>query len=111
MSVSPASFAVWRPTATYPLSLHDALPICAVTARRRDARGHVGAQTSRPGRSSGAFPRQERSEEHTSELQSRGHLVCRLLLAKTRIDRPPEYEIKSKITTERSKGSDQGAVK
>src|SRR5690625_3097972 len=24
-----------------------------------------------------------RSEEHTSELQSRGHLVCRLLLAKT----------------------------
>src|SRR5690625_6784629 len=24
----------------------------------------------------------ERSEEHTSELQSRGHLVCRLLLAK-----------------------------
>src|SRR5690625_5876007 len=24
---------------------------------------------------------QERSEEHTSELQSRGHLVCRLLLA------------------------------
>src|SRR5439155_20058202 len=27
-------------------------------------------------------PRQERSEEHTSELQSRGHLVCRLLLEK-----------------------------
>src|SRR5690625_6316284 len=25
-------------------------------------------------------PEQERSEEHTSELQSRGHLVCRLLL-------------------------------
>src|SRR5690625_7097786 len=25
---------------------------------------------------------QPRSEEHTSELQSRGHLVCRLLLAK-----------------------------
>src|SRR5690625_5454256 len=25
---------------------------------------------------------QRRSEEHTSELQSRGHLVCRLLLAK-----------------------------
>src|SRR5690625_6812984 len=25
----------------------------------------------------------QRSEEHTSELQSRGHLVCRLLLAKT----------------------------
>src|SRR5439155_7297232 len=27
-------------------------------------------------------PRRERSEEHTSELQSRGHLVCRLLLEK-----------------------------
>src|SRR5690625_6851896 len=26
--------------------------------------------------------RQQRSEEHTSELQSRGHLVCRLLLEK-----------------------------
>src|SRR5439155_25879690 len=28
------------------------------------------------------FPLQKRSEEHTSELQSRGHLVCRLLLEK-----------------------------
>src|SRR5690625_5466937 len=27
-------------------------------------------------------PDRERSEEHTSELQSRGHLVCRLLLEK-----------------------------
>src|SRR5690625_5435441 len=27
-------------------------------------------------------PRYTRSEEHTSELQSRGHLVCRLLLEK-----------------------------
>src|SRR5690625_6911059 len=35
----------------------------------------------------------ERSEEHTSELQSRGHLVCRLLLEKKKISsgdaRPP----------------------
>src|SRR5439155_8541125 len=28
----------------------------------------------------------ERSEEHTSELQSRGHLVCRLLLEKKKTD-------------------------
>src|SRR5690625_5460451 len=28
----------------------------------------------------------DRSEEHTSELQSRGHLVCRLLLEKKKID-------------------------
>src|SRR5437870_10824298 len=29
-----------------------------------------------------------RSEEHTSELQSRGHLVCRLLLEKKKTSRP-----------------------
>src|SRR5207253_5368716 len=32
-----------------------------------------------------AIPRLRRSEEHTSELQSRGHLVCRLLLEKKKI--------------------------
>src|SRR5207253_11148134 len=32
--------------------------------------------------------RVERSEEHTSELQSRGHLVCRLLLEKKK-QKPP----------------------
>src|SRR5690625_6967757 len=31
---------------------------------------------------SGQYLEHTRSEEHTSELQSRGHLVCRLLLAK-----------------------------
>src|SRR3712207_8077406 len=31
-------------------------------------------------------PRRERSEEHTSELQSRQYLVCRLLLEKKKID-------------------------
>src|SRR5690625_5681052 len=36
-----------------------------------------------PGRGDGPqLPLQRRSEEHTSELQSRGHLVCRLLLEK-----------------------------
>src|SRR5215510_395786 len=39
------------------------------------------AETPKP--MSGATCR-ERSEEHTSELQSRGHLVCRLLLEKTK---------------------------
>src|SRR5690625_5523461 len=33
-----------------------------------------------------ARPVDRRSEEHTSELQSRGHLVCRLLLEKKKID-------------------------
>src|SRR5437660_8825477 len=32
--------------------------------------------------------RSTRSEEHTSELQSRGHLVCRLLLAKKNVSLP-----------------------
>src|SRR5690625_6558520 len=31
------------------------------------------------------FNHESRSEEHTSELQSRGHLVCRLLLEKKKI--------------------------
>src|SRR6266700_1296117 len=33
-----------------------------------------------------------RSEEHTSELQSRENLVCRLLLEKKKIERPAAYE-------------------
>src|SRR5437870_13520756 len=37
--------------------------------------------------------RQNRSEEHTSELQSRGHLVCRLLLEKKKKIKKPESEI------------------
>src|SRR5207253_8228967 len=38
-----------------------------------------------PLRRSAARRRRRRSEEHTSELQSRGHLVCRLLLEKKNI--------------------------
>src|SRR5215208_7473578 len=37
--------------------------------------------------SRGARPVTDRSEEHTSELQSRGHLVCRLLLEKKKRQR------------------------
>src|SRR3712207_8294922 len=36
-------------------------------------------------------PREERSEEHTSELQSRQYLVCRLLLEKKK--QPSDYTI------------------
>src|SRR5207253_7414031 len=35
------------------------------------------------------YKRVKRSEEHTSELQSRGHLVCRLLLEKKKEDTSP----------------------
>src|SRR4030043_2225086 len=63
------------PTEIYTLSLHDALPIwpsCAARAPRPRSRA---APCSDATSSSSA-----RSEEHTSELQSRLHLVCRLLL-------------------------------
>src|SRR2546421_1627749 len=74
-------------TEIYTLSLHDALPICragAPTMRRAPRSGRSGTRP-RPARSA---PRTRpvaeatRSEEHTSELQSRSDLVCRLLLEK-----------------------------
>src|SRR3712207_7611555 len=43
--------------------------------------GHPGAAL--PPARNGAAARDPRSEEHTSELQSRQYLVCRLLLEKT----------------------------
>src|ERR1035438_10920045 len=66
-------FFFFNDTATteiYTLSLHDALPIC-------DGRGDVCGEGERR-----LPPRADRSEEHTSELQSLRHLVCRLLLEK-----------------------------
>src|SRR3712207_7944410 len=77
-------------TEIYTLSLHDALPILAALAAAREGpveEGAVGAGTGTVafgwkggiGTSSRRLPR---SEEHTSELQSRQYLVCRLLLEK-----------------------------
>src|SRR5437870_7232641 len=54
-------------------------------ALRRRSRTRAAAQGhgARRSRGKGRRPsRRLRSEEHTSELQSRGHLVCRLLLEK-----------------------------
>src|SRR5438445_9398249 len=59
-------------TETYTLSLHDALPI----SRTSEPRSAAGGCTPKPRKLS------PRSEEHTSELQSRQYLVCRLLLEK-----------------------------
>src|SRR5437667_1873896 len=67
----------------YALSLHDALPIYRARARRGDTRlggGGAGTQLLRDR----TF---ERSEEHTSELQSHHDLVCRLLLEKKNLTR------------------------
>src|SRR5690625_7094358 len=76
------------PTALPTLSLHDALPISHTSgtgpgAGARDLRGGAAADR-RPGAGLGVLrlAGQPRSEEHTSELQSRGQLVCRLLLEK-----------------------------
>src|ERR1041385_9278355 len=64
-------------TEIYTLSLHDALPIC--TARTPEPDSWLTA-----GREIVATARNDvRSEEHTFELQSRLHLACRLLPAKT----------------------------
>src|SRR3712207_7924282 len=72
-------------TEIYPLSLHDALPICRPPARCRP-RGCRGSRCRTPCPSPASPPaapgRPARSEEHTSELQSRQYLVCRLLLEK-----------------------------
>src|SRR5437899_4448982 len=64
----------------YTLSLHDALPIWGPG----DASGSAPTPRHRgPPRATAHCPRgSPRSEEHTSELQSLRHLVCRLLLEK-----------------------------
>src|SRR5256886_9176799 len=95
------------PTEIYTLSLHDALPICFFSAEYhaiapdgttrqlplplgadlKGAQGHSLIFTLRedwtpPGANETMALRAERSEEHTSELQSQSNLVCRLLLEK-----------------------------
>src|SRR3989442_10736993 len=73
-------------TEIYTLSLHDALPICLrrVAPRGVALLGRARAVAARPAarRRLGRGRPSRRSEEHTSELQSRPHLVCRLLLEK-----------------------------
>src|SRR5215471_21616543 len=79
-------FFFFNDTATteiYTLSLHDALPIspacCTSTA----------SPLTRPWR-------RPRSEEHTSELQSRRDLVCRLLLEKKKKHKKQSLPLKKK---------------
>src|SRR5205814_9080474 len=63
-------------TEIYTLSLHDALPIYM-----RPEKPRVHAEKPRSAVRT-KLARRHRSEEHTSELQSLRHLVCRLLLEK-----------------------------
>src|SRR5476651_2913455 len=81
-------FFFFNDTATteiYTLSLHDALPICCATV--------VGCGLL-PGSSEADG---WRSEEHTSELQSRQYLVCRLLLEKKKKKKISNFNKKKKI--------------
>src|SRR5207244_11289334 len=64
-------------TEIYTLSLHDALPIFTNSATDADLPAQSLTYSLDPDAPEGA-----RSEEHTSELQSPDHLVCRLLLEK-----------------------------
>src|SRR2546427_9654204 len=81
-------FFFFNDTATteiYTLSLHDALPICRRLVKRDAQRVKVGPRIHEPPlRLLGGevLRRADRSEEHTSELQSQSNLVCRLLLEK-----------------------------
>src|SRR5690606_40032266 len=105
----PLSFISTSPSYTYPLSLHDTLPIFTggherPAAHRRDqvgelyrpsndavvvggkAVGVVGAPVDAVHPGVAADDEVVRSEEHTSELQSRENLVFRLLLEKKKTE-------------------------
>src|SRR5258708_13479584 len=85
-------FFFFNDTATteiYTLSLHDALPISELRRGRAGTENHAAGaglaarRAATPVRRHPPLPaRRARSEEHTSELQSPDHLVCRLLLEK-----------------------------
>src|SRR5690606_42048950 len=111
LDYSDVSFHATGTPKNYPLSLHDALPIYylnphgtstpvgdvkemeAVRAVFGDRPPLISSTKSLTGHSLGAAGAQEaiysllRSEEHTSELQSRENLVCRLLLEKKKKER------------------------
>src|SRR5207302_10571311 len=83
------------PTELYTLSLHDALPILPHAGHDRGSRSRgirspgvpeerrpLLDRTAPAGDCTSPFYPGVRSEEHTSELQSRENLVCRLLLEK-----------------------------
>src|SRR5207253_9495892 len=101
---TPHTLPPYPPTPTttiYPPPLHDTLPISASRCPPLDIMWGTGREAQErqqtncglvPCRNGGLLEKTcrlltnrrsgTRSEEHTSELQSRGQLVCRLLLAK-----------------------------
>src|SRR5688572_31148370 len=102
-------FFFFNDTATteiYTLSLHDALPISyASRARcRRAGAPHRRNRLASRRRPPSGIARRERSEEHTSELQSQSNLVCRLLLEKKKKKNKTDTikKIKSKLYSQSS---------
>src|SRR3712207_8979677 len=103
VSVSVFFFNVPATTEIYTLSLRDALPISRRAWATRSTGSGRKTQTvtrrssaTRGSGSTGCCCRPPRSEEHTSELQSRQYLVCRLLLEKKKkasssFDTPRRY--------------------
>src|SRR3712207_8577204 len=98
-------FFFFNDTATteiYTLSLHDALPICDIVLGDAIAMQELKQNADRLcfaiAGAGGVTPpvhfrlkRLQRSEEHTSELQSRQYLVCRLLLEKKKKQTNNDY--------------------
>src|SRR5439155_14983600 len=80
----PATFFFPDPATPeiYTLSLHDALPIFDLAVQVTDPQPHLEQVVGEVLGHLLGERGDQRSEEHTSELQSRGHLVCRLLLEK-----------------------------
>src|SRR2546427_9366734 len=95
-------FFFFNDTATteiYTLSLHDALPIFPVPARRAGrARRLRPAREFHPRARRQALRLDPRSEEHTSELQSQSNLVCRLLLEKKKKKTKTTTQLRNKTS-------------
>src|SRR5258707_10890228 len=88
-------FFFFNDTATteiYTLSLHDALPISSSSITCSTGSARWPPPSMRLTR-----PLSERSEEHTSELQSRQYLVCRLLLEKKKKNKKDEQQMKREL--------------
>src|SRR2546430_9416919 len=108
MTSTVISIFFFNDTATteiYTLSLHDALPICAVDCSAapisclRACESRCGSSPQTDTRPLSRARRPSRSEEHTSELQSQSNLVCRLLLEEQQlmmhsiVDRPLVFSV------------------
>src|SRR2546425_9278760 len=91
-------------TEIYTLSLHDALPILRAVDMQPRTRPllQIGVPIARIGQLQRRLIEQrlvQRSEEHTSELQSLAYLVCRLLLKKKKPSMPPPVMMPFVTTT------------